>query len=55
MTCDTCKHLRRTQWIDRDGGPLELCYCKAIRTMPYRTTDYPACRRWAADPKCVER
>ena len=51
MTCDTCKHLREVKDLrDRDGSPLILHYCHAISSFPYRTPDYPACKKWSANP-----
>ena len=51
MTCDTCKHLREVKDLrDRDGSLLTLHYCHAISSFPYRTPDYPACKKWSANP-----
>ena len=51
MTCETCKHLREVKDLrDRDGSPLTLHYCHAISSFPYRTPDYPACKKWCANP-----
>ena len=51
MTCETCKHLREVKDLrDRDGSPLTLHYCHAISSFPYRTPDYPACKKWSANP-----
>ena len=51
MTCDTCRHLREVKDLrDRDGSPLTLHYCHAISSFPYRTPDYPACKKWSANP-----
>lgn len=51
MTCETCKHLREVKdFRDRDGSPLTLHYCHAISSFPYRTPDYPACKKWSANP-----
>ena len=51
MTCDTCRHLREVKDLqDRDGSPLTLHYCHAISSSPYRTPDYPACKKWSANP-----
>lgn len=51
MTCETCKHLREVKDLrDRDGSPLTLHYCHAISSLPYRTPDYPACKKWSANP-----
>ena len=54
MTCETCKHLREVKDLkDRDGSALVLHYCHAISSFPYRTPDYPACKRWSANPDKV--
>ena len=51
MTCETCKHLREVKDLrDRDGSLLTLHYCHAISSFPYRTPDYPACKKWSANP-----
>lgn len=51
MTCETCKHFRKVKDLrDRDGSPLTLHYCHAISSFPYRTPDYPACKKWSANP-----
>ena len=51
LTCETCKHLREVKDLrDRDGSPLTLHYCHAISSFPYRTPDYPACKKWSANP-----
>lgn len=51
MTCETCKHLREVKDLrDRDGYPLTLHYCHAISSFPYRSPDYPACKKWSANP-----
>lgn len=51
MTCETCKHFRKVKDLrDRDGSPLTLHYCHAISSLPYRTPDYPACKKWSANP-----
>lgn len=51
MTCETCKHLREVKDLrDRDGSQLTLHYCHAISSFPYRTPDYPACKKWSTNP-----
>ena len=51
MTCETCKNLREVKDLrDRDGSLLTLYYCHAISSFPYRTPDYPACKKWSANP-----
>ena len=51
MTCETCKNLREVKDLrERDGSPLTLHYCHAISSFPYRTMDYPACKKWSANP-----
>ena len=51
MICETCKHLREVKDLrDRDGSPLTLHYCHAISSFPYRNPDYPACKKWSANP-----
>lgn len=51
MTCETCKHLREVKNLrERDGSLLTLHYCHAISSFPYRTPDYPACKKWSANP-----
>ena len=51
MTCESCNHLRDVKYLrDRDGSPLTLHYCHAISSFPYRTPDYPACKKWSANP-----
>ena len=51
MTCETCKHLREVKDLrDQDGSLLTLHYCHAISSFPYRTPDYPACKKWSANP-----
>ena len=51
FNCETCKYLREVKDLrDRDGFPLTLHYCHAISSFPYRTPDYPACKKWSANP-----
>ena len=51
MTCETCKNLREVKDLrERDGSPLTLHYCHAISSFPYRNPDYPACKKWSANP-----
>ena len=51
MTCETSKHLREVKDLrERDGSPLTLHYCHAISSFPYRTPDYPACKKWSSNP-----
>lgn len=54
MTCETCKHLREVKDLkDRDGMTLTMHYCHAISSFPYRTPDYPACKKYRTDPEKV--
>lgn len=54
MTCETCKHLREVKDLkDRDGMTLIMHYCHAISSFPYRTPDYPACKKYRTDPEKV--
>ena len=51
MTFEIFKHFREVKDLrDRDGSPLTLHYCHAISSFPYRTPDYPACKKWSANP-----
>lgn len=50
-TCNRCKHYAELEMVDEHSCTLiTLGYCKAIASKPYRTPDYPACKRFAANP-----
>ena len=51
-TCETCKHFRQTEGVDRDGTPITLGYCHATRNFAYRTPEC-TCKRYSADPQKV--
>ncbi|WP_303840711.1 hypothetical protein [Selenomonas ruminantium] len=50
MTCETCKHYRSFDAVSKDGEPVKIGYCHAIRTFPERGPEHPACRKYAGDP-----
>ena len=53
--CDTCKHYRRILLQSELNGTRTLYgYCHASRNYDRHEPDH-TCKRWAADPKSIER
>ena len=52
--CDTCKHFRKVSLTSKEGLRFEEGFCHATRNYAKKQpTD--KCKRWTADPKCIER
>ena len=47
-TCENCLHYAEKEVMDLDLSRLTLGYCAAIGSHPYRTPDYPVCKRYRA-------